>query len=46
MGDVADAMLDGTLCQVCGVFLGPDPDDDDFESWEPEGYPMSCGGCE
>ena len=24
MGEIADGMLDGTLCQVCGVYLGED----------------------
>lgn len=35
MGDVADMMLDGTLCQCCGVYLG-----------EPQGYPVTCEECE
>ncbi len=35
-GDVADAMLDGTLCEICGEFL----DDGD-----PVGYPVRCSGC-
>ncbi|WP_098493331.1 hypothetical protein [Collimonas sp. PA-H2] len=35
MGDVADMMLDGTLCQGCGVFLNEDA----------PGYPCSCRGC-
>ena len=34
MGDIADAMLDGTLCQMCGEYIGEDV-----------GYPMTCGGC-
>ena len=46
MGEISEMMLDGTLCQVCGVFLGPNPEDDDFESWAPCGYPMSCKDCE
>ncbi len=33
-GDVADAMLDGTLCEICGEFLG-----------EPVGYPVKCADC-
>lgn len=36
MGDIADAMLDGTLCSVCGEWLGND---------EPDGYPVKCAGC-
>lgn len=34
MGDVADAMLDGTLCEGCGGFVG-----------EPVGYPRRCDAC-
>lgn len=34
MGDVADMIIDGTLCQHCGQFIG-----------EPLGYPKSCSGC-
>ena len=54
MGDISDMMLDGTLCQTCGVYLGPSPDDikDNYikqvkaEEWEPCGYPVSCDECE
>jgi hypothetical protein len=31
MGDIADMMLDGTLCEGCGEFIGED-----------EGYPRYC----
>ena len=35
MGDVADMMLDGTLCEGCGVFMdGEAPD-----------YPRLCADC-
>lgn len=35
MGDIADDMLNGLMCQVCGEFLdGEEP-----------GYPRSCAGC-
>lgn len=34
MGDIADAMLDGILCEICGVYLG-----------EEVGYPRRCEGC-
>lgn len=34
MGESAEAMLDGTMCQVCGEYLGGD-----------EGYPVTCAGC-
>lgn len=35
MGDIAEMMLDGTLCQVCGCYVG-----------EPEGFPRTCEECE
>lgn len=31
MGEIAEMMLDGTLCEMCGVFLG-----------EPQGFPGYC----
>ena len=34
MGEIADMMLEGVLCQICGVYLG-----------EGDGYPMTCPGC-
>lgn len=36
MGEIADMMLDGTMCQVCGEYLFTDP---------PAGYPITCDGC-
>ena len=36
MGEIADMVLDGTLCEICGVYLdGKSP-----------GYPRRCGACE
>jgi Zn finger protein HypA/HybF involved in hydrogenase expression len=35
MGEIAEMMLDGTLCEGCGVFLNA----------EPEGFPCRCGSC-
>lgn len=35
MGDVADMMLDGTLCEGCGVYLG-----------DSVGYPRRCKHCQ
>lgn len=35
MGDISDMILDGTLCQECGAYIG-----------DACGYPRSCGGCE
>lgn len=34
MGEIADMMLDGTLCEGCGVYLGDEC-----------GYPRYCSGC-
>ncbi len=34
MGEIAESMLDGTLCEGCGVYLGSDM-----------GIPMRCAGC-
>jgi hypothetical protein len=36
MGDIADMMLDGTCCSVCGCFLSEDS----------EGFPAQCEGCQ
>lgn len=35
MGEIADMMLEGMMCQWCGEFL----DEDD-------GYPVVCAGCQ
>lgn len=35
MGEIAEMMLDGTLCAGCGEFLGEDDD----------GIPAYCAGC-
>lgn len=35
MGEIADAIIDGELCEVCGVYLG-----------EGDGYPKKCKDCE
>ena len=35
MGEIAEMMLDGTLCEGCGVFLNA----------EPTGYPCYCNSC-
>jgi hypothetical protein len=36
MGEIAEMMLDGTLCQCCGVYLDMD---------DPNGYPTHCEDC-
>jgi hypothetical protein len=35
MGDVADMMLDGTLCEGCGQYIG-----------DSVGYPLRCSTCQ
>jgi len=35
MGDIADMMLDGTLCERCGEYIGTD-----------NGYATLCPSCE
>lgn len=34
MGEIAEMMLDGTMCSSCGEYLGTD-----------NGYPTQCAGC-
>lgn len=34
MGEIAEMMLDGTLCEGCGVYLGSD-----------SGFPTYCSAC-
>lgn len=41
MGDMADMMLDGTLCAECGVFI-----DDEEEGYDgADGIPRYCYDC-
>jgi hypothetical protein len=35
VGEIAEAMLDGTLCEGCGEFMG-----------EGSGFPQRCAGCQ
>ena len=35
MGEIAEMMLDGTMCEGCGEFLG-----------DALGYPTRCAGCQ
>ncbi len=35
MGDIADMMLDGTICQGCGDHIG-----------DGDGFPVYCGSCD
>jgi hypothetical protein len=34
MGDIADQVLEGEICQECGEYLG-----------DGLGYPVTCDGC-
>jgi hypothetical protein len=34
MGDIADMILDGTLCELCGIYLG-----------KPCDHPKKCKEC-
>jgi hypothetical protein len=34
MGEIADAVIDGELCQQCGEYIGPG-----------DGFPRTCAGC-
>lgn len=34
MGEIADMMLEGEMCQYCGVYIDSD-----------NGYPTPCAGC-
>lgn len=35
MGDIADMMIDGILCEQCGVYIDDDP----------PGHPRLCPSC-
>lgn len=37
MGEIAEMMLDGTMCSLCGEFLNDGEDGD--------GFPGYCEGC-
>jgi hypothetical protein len=37
LGEIAEMMLDGTLCEQCGEYI---------EECEPEGFPRLCESCE
>jgi len=42
MGEITEMILDGTLCELCGVFMG-DINDDDFEA---PGFTQTCKACQ
>ena len=37
MGEIADMMLDGTMCQMCGCYMNDGEDGD--------GFPVTCDSC-
>lgn len=37
MGDIADDVLEGIMCQVCGVIM--------CDAFDAPGYPQTCAGC-
>ena len=39
MGEIAEMMLDGFMCEQCGEIIG------DMETGEGQGFPGLCGGC-
>ena len=41
MGEITEMILEGILCQICGVFMGEDED----EPFEAPGYPVTCKEC-
>lgn len=41
MGDIADMMIEGILCQRCGVLM----DDMTEEGAKAPGYPRDCADC-
>lgn len=42
MGEIADDMIDGTSCSVCGMYF-KDPDEKD--TLFTHGYPVACKQC-
>lgn len=46
MGDIADMMLDGTLCECCGAVMEDLlPTDGSNVLKPPPGYPRRCTDC-
>ena len=44
MGEIADMMLDGTLCLQCGVYI-PEEEHKANGIQLPAGYPIKCNDC-
>lgn len=46
MGEIAEMMLDGTLCSCCGAFMEENFDlSSPITATLPPGIPMMCAGC-
>ena len=48
MGEIADDMLDGTICSLCGCFFvdtEPDSDPESSAKLFSHGYPVVCLDC-
>jgi len=46
VGEIADMVLEGTLCQVCGEIMYDMIPDGDEEAPDPPGYRRTCAGCQ
>jgi len=46
VGEIADMVLEGTLCQECGEIMYDMIPDGDEEAPDPPGYPRTCAGCQ
>ncbi len=47
MGEIAEMMLDGTLCEGCGVFMEDlAPENEGDQILDPPGSPRRCDDCE
>ena len=46
MGEIADDILNGRCCALCGCyFVGPDLDEDGHQEAYEHGYPVDCYDC-
>jgi hypothetical protein len=46
MGEIAEDMIDGTVCQTCGCFMQDVIDcAEKGDIWDAPGYPRTCEAC-
>jgi len=45
MGEIAEDMIDGTACSLCGCYFIKETDDTDPERLYTHGYPAVCWDC-